>query len=95
MTFNRNRIELHYRVIRRNPLYVSSGFGYISNTYPDNIASLTSTYWLILGGYKNPIPLDETIDAMFEVGKAMPTELKCTARGGIAISPSAIALKPH
>jgi L-serine dehydratase len=48
---------------------------------------------LILGGYQNPIPLDETIDAMFEVGKAMPIELRCTAKGGIAISPSAIALK--
>ena len=48
---------------------------------------------LVLGGYQNPIPLDETIDAMFAVGKAMPIELRCTAKGGIAISPSAIALK--
>ena len=48
---------------------------------------------LILGGYHNPIPLDETIDAMLEVGKAMPKELRCTAKGGIAITPSAIALK--
>lgn len=49
---------------------------------------------LILGGYKNPIPLDETIDAMYDVGKTMPKELRCTARGGIAITPSALALKP-
>ena len=48
---------------------------------------------LILGGYYNPIPLDETIDAAFAVGKAMPIELRCTARGGIAITPSALALK--
>jgi L-serine dehydratase len=48
---------------------------------------------LVLGGYQNPISLDETIDAMYEVGKAMPVELRCTSRGGIAISPSAIALK--
>ncbi|MEE8341139.1 MAG: L-serine ammonia-lyase, iron-sulfur-dependent, subunit alpha, partial [Candidatus Neomarinimicrobiota bacterium] len=48
---------------------------------------------LILGGYYNPIPLDETIDATFAVGKAMPIELRCTARGGIAITPSALALK--
>ena len=50
---------------------------------------------LILGGYHNPIPLDETIDAMLEVGKTMPVELRCTARGGIATSPSAIALKTN
>ena len=50
---------------------------------------------LILGGYHNPIPLDETIDAMLDVGKAMPVELRCTARGGIAMSPSAIALKTN
>lgn len=49
---------------------------------------------LILGGYHNPIPLDETIDATFAVGKTMPIELRCTARGGIAITPSALALKP-
>ncbi|MEE8340623.1 MAG: L-serine ammonia-lyase, iron-sulfur-dependent, subunit alpha [Candidatus Neomarinimicrobiota bacterium] len=49
---------------------------------------------LILGGYNNPIPLDETIDAMYDVGKAMPKELRCTAKGGIAITPSALALKP-
>lgn len=48
---------------------------------------------LILGGYHNPIPLDETIDAMYAVGKAMPIELRCTSKGGIAIAPSAQAIK--
>jgi L-serine dehydratase len=47
---------------------------------------------LILGGYANPIPLDETIDASYEVGKALPSELRCTARGGCATTPSALAL---
>jgi len=47
---------------------------------------------LILGGYENPIPLDETIDAMYEVGKMLPSELRCTARGGLAVCPSALAL---
>jgi L-serine dehydratase len=47
---------------------------------------------LILGGYANPIPLDETIDASYEVGKALPGELRCTARGGCAATPSALAL---
>ena len=47
---------------------------------------------LILGGYENPIPLDETIDAMYEVGKMLPSELRCTARGGLAVCPSALSL---
>lgn len=47
---------------------------------------------LILGGYTNPIPLDEAIDASYEVGKALPDELRCTARGGCAVTPSARAL---
>jgi L-serine dehydratase len=48
---------------------------------------------LILGGYENPIPLDETIDAVYAVGKMLPPELRCTARGGIAVTPSALSLK--
>jgi L-serine dehydratase len=47
---------------------------------------------LILGGYANSIPLDETIDASYEVGKALPSDLRCTARGGCATTPSALGL---
>jgi len=47
---------------------------------------------LVLGGYVNPIPLDETVDAAFSSGKMLPAELRCTARGGLAVTPSALAL---
>ncbi len=47
---------------------------------------------LILGGYANPIPLDETIDAVYAVGKMLPRELKVTALGGLAMTPSALAM---
>ncbi len=47
---------------------------------------------LILGGYHNPIPLDETIDAVMAVGQMLPRELKVTALGGLALAPSARAL---
>jgi len=47
---------------------------------------------LILGGYANPIPLDETVDASYEVGRALPSELRCTAKGGCAVTPSALNL---
>jgi L-serine dehydratase len=47
---------------------------------------------LILGGYVNPIPLDETIDAVYAVGQMLPAELKCTALGGLSLAPSALNL---
>jgi L-serine dehydratase len=50
---------------------------------------------LILGGYHNPIPLDETIDAVYAVGLAMPAELRVTSLGGLAITPSAKALQKN
>lgn len=61
-----------------------------------NAASASSAFVcadLILGGYANPIPLDETIDAMYAVGKLLPRELKCTALGGLSQTPT--ALKMH
>jgi L-serine dehydratase len=47
---------------------------------------------LVLGGYRNPIPLDETIDASYAAGRMLPAELRCTAKGGLAVAPSALAL---
>ncbi len=47
---------------------------------------------LIMGGYANPIPLDETVDAMYAVGHMLPRELKCTALGGLSLAPSGLAL---
>lgn len=48
---------------------------------------------LVLGGYENPIPLDETIDAILAVGKMLPRELRCTVLGGLSLCPSARAMK--
>jgi L-serine dehydratase len=48
---------------------------------------------LVLGGYVNPVPLDETVDAVFAVGKMLPRELRCTSLGGLAVTPSAQALQ--
>jgi L-serine dehydratase len=47
---------------------------------------------LIMGGYENPIPLDETVDAVFAVGQMLPRELKVTSLGGLAMTPSARAM---
>jgi L-serine dehydratase len=48
---------------------------------------------LVLGGYVNPVPLDETVDASFAAGRMLPAELRCTAKGGLAMAPSALALR--
>jgi L-serine dehydratase len=48
---------------------------------------------LIMGGYENLIPLDETIDAVLAVGKMLPPELRVTSRGGLAVTPSAFKLR--
>jgi len=47
---------------------------------------------IVMGGYANPVPLDETVDAVLAVGRMMPRELRCTALGGLAQAPSAKAL---
>jgi len=48
---------------------------------------------LVMGGYANPINLDETIDAVYASGKMLPAELRCTSLGGLAVTPSALAMK--
>ncbi|KKM11502.1 serine dehydratase [Clostridiales bacterium PH28_bin88] len=40
-------------------------------------------------GIKSVIPVDEVISAMHQIGKAMPQELKETAEGGLAATPTA------
>lgn len=48
---------------------------------------------IVIGGYENPIPLDETIDAVYASGKMIPPELRCTSLGGLSLCPSALAMK--
>jgi len=48
---------------------------------------------LVLGGYINPVPLDDTVDAAFAAGKMLPRELRCTSLGGLAVTPAAQALR--
>lgn len=47
---------------------------------------------LALAGVKNPIPFDEMADAMLRVGKSLPMELRETALGGCAGTPTGCAL---
>ena len=44
---------------------------------------------MALAGYQNIIPLDETIDAMHQVGTMMPVELRCTGKAGLSTTATA------
>jgi L-serine dehydratase len=48
---------------------------------------------LIMGGYVNPINLDDCIQASLESGKMLPSQLRCTSLGGLAITESAKKLE--
>lgn len=44
---------------------------------------------ITLAGVGNLLPLDEVIDVMYSVGRSIPFELRETALGGVAGSPTA------
>jgi len=48
---------------------------------------------MALAGYDHIIPLDEVIETMDRVGKSLPRELRCTALGGLSVTPSARKLE--
>ena len=47
---------------------------------------------MVLAGISSKIPADECLDAMREVGDALPGSLKETAKGGLASTPTALKL---
>lgn len=47
---------------------------------------------MALAGYDAVIPLDEVIETMDRVGRDLPMELRCTALGGLAITPTSKAI---
>jgi L-serine dehydratase len=44
---------------------------------------------MALAGYDPLIPLDEVIQAMNDVGASLPRSLRCTALGGLSVTPAA------
>lgn len=43
---------------------------------------------MAMKGVRSPIPLDETIKAMLDVGRALPASLRCTCEGGLCATPT-------
>ncbi len=48
---------------------------------------------LALAGIKSFVPFDEVVAAMYEVGKSLPCELRETGLGGLAGTPTGIAIR--
>jgi L-serine dehydratase len=48
---------------------------------------------MALANFDAVIPLDEVIDTMDRVGKSLPTELRCTALGGLSITSTSKAIE--
>ncbi|WP_032122253.1 L-serine ammonia-lyase, iron-sulfur-dependent, subunit alpha [Clostridium amazonitimonense] len=55
--------------------------------------SALTTADLVMAGVTSKIPFDDTVLAMYKVGKSLPCELRETALGGLAITPTGIELK--
>lgn len=47
---------------------------------------------MTLSGVGNLIPFDEMVEAMYKVGRSLPYELRETALGGVAVTPTACQL---
>ncbi|MCJ7829794.1 MAG: L-serine ammonia-lyase, iron-sulfur-dependent, subunit alpha, partial [Desulfobacterales bacterium] len=48
---------------------------------------------MALADFDPVIPLDEVITAMDQVGRSLPGALRCTARGGLAVTPTSRAIR--
>ena len=54
--------------------------------------SALSTADLVMAGVSSKIPFDDTVEAMYRVGKALPSSLRETAQGGLAITKTGLEL---
>ena len=53
-----------------------------------SVANAVVSANIVLGGYDPLIPLDETAETLFRVGKQLPSELRCTCKGGLCTTPT-------
>lgn len=55
--------------------------------------SALTTADMVMGGVYSRIPFDDTVSAMYQVGKQLPCELRETALGGLAITETGLKLR--
>ena len=51
-----------------------------------SVANAVVSANMVLAGYDPLIPLDETAETLFRVGMQLPSELRCTCKGGLCIT---------
>ncbi len=57
------------------------------------IATAIAAADMALAGVRSIIPVDEVIGAMREIGESMPASLRETAKGGLAATPTGLAIR--
>ncbi|GAA0123346.1 L-serine ammonia-lyase, iron-sulfur-dependent, subunit alpha [Clostridium faecium] len=55
--------------------------------------SALTTAELVMAGIKSKIPFDDCIAAMYKVGRELPSSLRETAMGGLAVTPCGLKLR--
>ncbi|GIM29424.1 L-serine dehydratase, iron-sulfur-dependent subunit alpha [Clostridium polyendosporum] len=55
--------------------------------------SALTTVDIVMAGINSKIPFDDTVEAMFKVGKSLPSELRETAMGGLAVTKTGLKLR--
>lgn len=55
--------------------------------------SALTTADMVMAGVMSKIPFDDTVEAMYKIGKALPAELRETALGGLAITETGLKLQ--
>ena len=48
---------------------------------------------MALAGFDAVVPLDEVIEVMDRVGRSLPRQLRCTALGGLSVTPASRAIE--
>jgi len=56
-------------------------------------ANALSTANMAIAGFDQVIPFDEVIETARRVAGQMPRELRCTALGGLSITPTSLAIQ--
>lgn len=55
--------------------------------------SALTTADMVMAGVVSKIPFDDTVEAMYKIGKRMPSELRETALGGLAVTETGLKLQ--
>ncbi|MBV7272159.1 L-serine ammonia-lyase, iron-sulfur-dependent, subunit alpha [Clostridium thailandense] len=55
--------------------------------------SALTTADMVMAGVVSKIPFDDTVDAMYKIGKQLPSELRETALGGLAVTETGLKLQ--